>query len=151
VKEQQVRNAKGRTDKDSLRQTFVGLRIKKARQRNGAANRKKANSFRAGLPDGLFSNQKSQFGYILGVLQWKILEYFMTIWSILRPFGNISWPFGIFCGHLVYFSPFWYFVPRKIWQPCFRVQTMQKNLFLENRFAASISKLLSFPTTTTTL
>jgi hypothetical protein len=49
--------------------------------------------------------------------------YFMAIWSILRPFG-------IFCGHLVYlvaiwyilspfgiFFPFWYVVPRKIWQP----------------------------------
>jgi hypothetical protein len=33
--------------------------------------------------------------------------------------GNILWPFAIFCGHLVYFSPFvWYSVPRKIWQPC---------------------------------
>jgi hypothetical protein len=31
--------------------------------------------------------------------------------------GNILWPFGIFRGRLVYFSPFWYFVPRKIWQP----------------------------------
>jgi hypothetical protein len=40
---------------------------------------------------------------------------------------------GIFDGHLVYFVaigvydgysvsifPFWYFVPRKIWQPCLR-------------------------------
>jgi hypothetical protein len=39
--------------------------------------------------------------------------------------------FGIFCGYLIYFvviwyilwlfgifSPFWYDVPRKIWQPC---------------------------------
>jgi hypothetical protein len=25
---------------------------------------------------------------------------------------------GLFCGTLVYFSPFWYVVPRKIWQPC---------------------------------
>jgi hypothetical protein len=31
---------------------------------------------------------------------------------------NILWPFGIFCGNLVYFTPFWYFGPRKIWQPC---------------------------------
>jgi hypothetical protein len=31
--------------------------------------------------------------------------------------GNILGPFGIFCGNLVYFSPLWYFVPRKIWQP----------------------------------
>jgi hypothetical protein len=39
------------------------------------------------------------------------LVYFTAI-------ANILWPFGIFCGQLVYFSPFWYFVPRKIWQPC---------------------------------
>jgi hypothetical protein len=25
--------------------------------------------------------------------------------------------FDIFCGHLVYISPFWYFTPRNIWQP----------------------------------
>jgi hypothetical protein len=31
--------------------------------------------------------------------------------------GNILWAFGIFCGNLVYFSPFWYSGPRKIWQP----------------------------------
>jgi hypothetical protein len=44
----------------------------------------------------------------------------------------ILWPFGQFSGHFVYFmalklilwsfgifSPFWYIVPRKIWQPCF--------------------------------
>jgi hypothetical protein len=37
------------------------------------------------------------------------LVYFTAI-------GNILWPF---CGNLVYFSPFWYFGPRKIWQPCF--------------------------------
>jgi hypothetical protein len=46
----------------------------------------------------------------LGIL-YVHLVYFMAI-------GNILWPFGIFCGHLVYFSPFWYVVPRKIWQPC---------------------------------
>jgi hypothetical protein len=33
----------------------------------------------------------------------------MAVWSILCPFWY-------FCGHLVYFSPHWYFVPRKIWQ-----------------------------------
>jgi hypothetical protein len=31
--------------------------------------------------------------------------------------GNSLWPFGIFCSHLVHFPPFWYFEPRKIWQP----------------------------------
>jgi hypothetical protein len=44
----------------------------------------------AALPDGLFSNQKSQFGYTLeclGIENFAIfydhLEYFMTIWNIL--------------------------------------------------------------------
>jgi hypothetical protein len=34
-----------------------------------------------------------------------------------RAIGSILWPYGIFCGNLVYFSPFCYFGPRKIWQP----------------------------------
>jgi hypothetical protein len=69
------------------------------------------------LPDGLFSNQKSQFwGKFWKVCQWEMLVflcpfcilcgqmvYFMSFWYIL-------WRFGIF-------SPFWYVVPRKIWQP----------------------------------
>jgi hypothetical protein len=37
----------------------------------------------------------------------------MAISSILRSFGK----FCIFYGHLVYIYPFWYVVPRKIWQP----------------------------------
>jgi hypothetical protein len=53
---------------------------------------------------------------------WKAFE-----WKVLY----LSWPFGILCGHLLDFkaicyilwtsvalSPFWYIVPRKIWQPC---------------------------------
>jgi hypothetical protein len=36
---------------------------------------------------------------------------FKVIWNILRPFG-------IFCGHWVCFSEFWYVVPVQIWQPC---------------------------------
>jgi hypothetical protein len=36
---------------------------------------------------------------------------FMTIWYNL-------WPFGIVCGHLLYFSQFGMFGPKKIWQPC---------------------------------
>jgi hypothetical protein len=38
------------------------------------------------------------------------LVYFTAI-------GYNLWPFGIFCGNLVYFPPFWYFGPRKNWQP----------------------------------
>jgi hypothetical protein len=55
------------------------------------------------MPDGLFSNQKSQVREILGVnvmenagIFYAYLVYFIAI-------GNILWPFGIFCGHLVFF------------------------------------------------
>jgi hypothetical protein len=40
----------------------------------------------------------------------------MAIWSMYcRVIWNILWPFVIFYvyGHLVYFFPFWYVVPRK--------------------------------------
>jgi hypothetical protein len=49
-----------------------------------------------GLPDGLFSYQKSQFGYIF---EDHGLENF-----------------GVFYGHLAFLLPFWFVVPRKIWQ-----------------------------------
>jgi hypothetical protein len=56
----------------------------------------------AWLPDGLFSHQKSQSGYILeglGMVNVGIfygrLEYIMANWYIL-------WPFGTVCGRLVY-------------------------------------------------
>jgi hypothetical protein len=35
-------------------------------------------------------------------------------------FCYVLWTFVIVCGNLVYFFPFWYFVPRKIWQPWVR-------------------------------
>jgi hypothetical protein len=38
------------------------------------------------------------------------LVYFMALWNIL-------WPFGIVCGHLLYFSQFGMFGQSKIWQP----------------------------------
>jgi hypothetical protein len=38
------------------------------------------------------------------------LENFVAIWYNL-------WPIGIVCGHLLYFSQFGKFGPRKIWQP----------------------------------
>jgi hypothetical protein len=96
------------------------------------------------LPDGIFSNQKSRFGFIseefamkdIGILyghlvyfiaSWYILRqlvYFMVIWYILCLFGT-------FYGYLVYCRDIWYclwlfgiFPPvllcctkRKIWQP----------------------------------
>jgi hypothetical protein len=44
------------------------------------------------------------------VIFYDHLEYFMAIWH------NV-WQFGKVCGHLVYFSLFGMFGPRKIWQP----------------------------------
>jgi hypothetical protein len=73
------------------------------------------------LPNGLFSNQKFRLGKSLHgrAVQWKMLVYFMDIWSILLPFNIFLWTFGIFCGNFVNISPFLYDVPRKIWQPFF--------------------------------
>jgi hypothetical protein len=42
---------------------------------------------RAGLPDGLFSNQTPKFGKILEGLEMENVGIFMTVWKILRPFG----------------------------------------------------------------
>jgi hypothetical protein len=64
-----------------------------------------------------FQAQTPNFGKFWRVLQWKMLVYFIDIWSIL-------WPFGLFCGHLAFwytFSPFWLVAPRKIWQPWTKV------------------------------
>jgi hypothetical protein len=48
----------------------------------------------AGMPDGPFPNQKSQFGQILEGLRMENVSIFVTIM-------NISRPSGIFYGHLV--------------------------------------------------
>jgi hypothetical protein len=64
-------------------------------------------SLNPGLPDGLFSNQKSQFGKSLEGLRlenvdipYDHLEYFTDIWDIFRTFG-------IFYVHLGYFTDIW--------------------------------------------
>jgi phosphotransferase system glucose/maltose/N-acetylglucosamine-specific IIC component len=64
------------------------------------------------LPDGLFSNQKSQFwsnleGHGLEnlVIFYDHFKYFMANWYKLLPFG-------IFCGYLVFFT-FWYVWTKK--------------------------------------
>jgi hypothetical protein len=88
------------------------------------------------LPDGKFANQKSQLGYILeglGMENVGIPMYYLAIRDILRPFGictyyygpsakfTVLWyillPFGVFSVILLYFFPFLYVVPIKIWQP----------------------------------
>jgi hypothetical protein len=44
-----------------------------------------------------FQTQNPSFGKFWMALEWKMLAYFITIWNIFRPFGMV-------CGHLVYFS-----------------------------------------------
>jgi hypothetical protein len=51
----------------------------------------------AGLPDGLFSNQKFQFGKTFSGYRFGKCWY-------------ISWTFGTFYGHLGYFMTIWYTV-----------------------------------------
>jgi hypothetical protein len=51
------------------------------------------------------------FGHLVYFTVVGHLVYFTVVCYIL-------WTFGIAGGNLVYFFPFWYFVPRKIWQPC---------------------------------
>jgi hypothetical protein len=52
----------------------------------------------------------------LRALRRKMSVHFLHIRNILRPFG-IFYGRLVISGNLVYFSPFWYIVSRKIWQP----------------------------------
>jgi hypothetical protein len=74
-----------------------------------------------------FQTKNPNLGKFWSVLQWKMLVNFTAFWSLLRPFGIFyAHLVCIFCGHFGTFScfgvffPFWYFVPRKIWQLCQR-------------------------------
>jgi hypothetical protein len=80
------------------------------------------------------------------------LVYFTVIGNILRPFG-------LFCGHLLYFSPFWYVVPRKIWQSCWRVSKNRMTVLeipaggLSRQFASfnQVCQMVCFQTQNPTL
>jgi hypothetical protein len=62
--------------------------------------------FKAGLPDGLFSNKKSQFGFVLEGLAMENLGILYDHLVYFTAIGNILWPFGIFL-------PFWVFCTKK--------------------------------------
>jgi hypothetical protein len=66
------------------------------------------------LPDGIFPQQNTQYGYILEGLGIENVGIFVTIhghWVIL-------WmDIGKFCSHLVYISRFWYIVPKQSGNP----------------------------------
>jgi hypothetical protein len=51
-----------------------------------------------------FQTKNTNLDKFWRVLRWKMLAYFMAIWSILRPSG-------IFYGFLVYFKVIWYILP----------------------------------------
>jgi hypothetical protein len=55
----------------------------------------------SGLPDGLFSNQRTLHRLENVTIFYVHLEYFMDIWDILRTFGT-------FYGHSVHFLLIWY-------------------------------------------
>jgi hypothetical protein len=76
------------------------------------------NGFHAGLPDGIFLYQKFKFGEISWALEWKMFVYFLVIWHILLQFRHSMDILRSFAT----FSPFWYVLPRKIWQPWFHVE-----------------------------
>jgi hypothetical protein len=61
--------------------------------------------------------KKSQFDMFWRSLELEMLVYFMEYleFEISMAIWYILWSFGV---NLVYFCPFWYVAPRKIWQPC---------------------------------
>jgi hypothetical protein len=65
----------------------------------------KFDDFATGLPDGIFSNQKAQFGQIFGGLLMEDVGIFYGHLVILWPFGLLLYfvIFGMFNDHLVYF------------------------------------------------
>jgi hypothetical protein len=52
-----------------------------------------------------FQTKKNNLGKIWGVLQWKILVYFIIIWSTLRTLEIVY-------GYWVYFVVIWYITPQ---------------------------------------
>jgi hypothetical protein len=71
-------------------------------------------SFTQGCQMVCFQTKSPNLGKFWRAFAWQMLEYFMTIWNIL-------WPFGIVGGNLLYFYQFGMFRPRKIWQPWFHL------------------------------
>jgi hypothetical protein len=102
---------------------FKWFRLCKPRSLQGTRENKSKKIGKNGAEQGCqmvcFQTKNTNLGKFWRVLQWKFLVYFMVICTILRPFG-------VFYGYLVYFSPFWYVVPRKIWQPWSRTRIQFK-------------------------
>jgi glycosyltransferase involved in cell wall biosynthesis len=65
----------------------------------------------------IFKPKKPNLGKFLRVLQWKILVYFMDIWSIFRPFRIYFMALWYILSSFGIFSPFWFFVPKQSGNP----------------------------------
>jgi hypothetical protein len=63
-----------------------------------------------------FQTKNPDLGKFWRALKWKVQVYFMSIWFIL-------WLFGTFKVIWHIFSPFWYVVPNKNWQPFITLPT----------------------------
>jgi hypothetical protein len=75
-----------------------------------------------------FQTKNPNLGKFCRVLVWKILVYFMTIWSTL-------WPLEMFYGHLVYFVVIWYIFP------CFGILDQEKS---GNPASGQLTRKLNF-------
>jgi hypothetical protein len=66
-----------------------------------------------------FQTKNPNLGKFWRSMQWKMVDYFIAIWSIFChlvyfiAIWYILWTFGIFYVYLVYFFLFWYVVPEK--------------------------------------
>jgi hypothetical protein len=73
----------------------------------------------------IFKPKNPNLGKFWRVLEWHMLIYSDVIRNILRQFGK-------FCGHLIYYSPFWYVLPGKIWQPWSQMAKKSDDTFAFN-------------------
>jgi hypothetical protein len=64
-----------------------------------------------GLPDRMLQTKIPIWVYFGGP---RNLKCWYNLWPNFMHLMDIWWSF-VFCGHL--FFPFWYVIPRKIWQP----------------------------------
>jgi hypothetical protein len=85
-----------------------------------------------------FQNKNPSLGKFWRFLQWKMLVYYMAIWSILLPFGIFCDHFGIFYVYSYIFSPVRYVVPKKSGNPgqalISQVEESQKEIKISSNF-----------------
>jgi hypothetical protein len=82
------------------------LRSKERKKRNVST------CLQTGLPDGIFSNQKSKFGKIWECLEMKdVGKFYVLLGYVFTAIWYSLWPFGIFYCHFGIFFQYLYVVP----------------------------------------